>query len=361
MPGAGRARIETGSAAVADLGVAAVARPTMSQREALDRVDLSIDIAPQRGLLLQNPILVASGTFGYGVEYGEVVDVQRLGAICCKGTTLRPRAGNPPPRVAETPGGMLNSIGLQNPGVEHVAREYAPHFDRMGCAVIVNIAGADADDYVHCVRVLDKAAGIAGYELNISCPNIAHGLDLGRDPDAAARVTAAVRAVTERCVVVKLSPNVTDIGAVAAAVESAGADAVSAVNTFIGMKIHRHARRPVLPGAGTGGLSGPAIKPLALAAVAAVRGAVRIPVIGVGGISDAGDAVDFLIAGADAVQVGTATFSDPAAGLRIVDGLAEYVQATGVTRLSELRWSPPGGAGAVRDGIVAEPEPTGER
>jgi dihydroorotate dehydrogenase (NAD+) catalytic subunit len=233
---------------------------------------------------------------------------------------------------------MLNSIGLQNPGVEHVAREYAPHFDRMGCAVIVNIAGADADDYVHCVRVLDHAAGIDGYELNISCPNIAHGLDLGRDPHAAARVTAAVRAVTERCVVVKLSPNVTDIGAVAAAVESAGADAVSAVNTFLGMKIDRRSRRPILPGAGVGGLSGPAIKPLALAAVAAARRAVRIPVIGVGGITDTDDALDFFVAGADAIQVGTATFVDPSASIRIVAGLTDHLARTGLSHPPELRW-----------------------
>ena len=235
---------------------------------------------------------------------------------------------------------MLNSIGLQNPGVEHVAREYAPRFAQWRCAVIVNVAGATVDEYVDCVRILDGAPGIAGYELNISCPNIAHGLDLGRDPQEAARVTAAVRAVTQRCVIVKLSPNVTDIAAVAAAVESAGADAVSAVNTFVGMKIHRHLRRPVLPRAGTGGLSGPAIKPLALAAVAAVRGAVRIPVIGIGGISDAGDAVDFLVAGADAIQVGTATFADPSAAVRILDGLREHLVEAGLSRPRELRWQP---------------------
>jgi dihydroorotate dehydrogenase (NAD+) catalytic subunit len=238
---------------------------------------------------------------------------------------------------------MLNSIGLQNPGVEYVAREYAPLFARWRCAVVVNVAGADVDEYVDCVRVLDRVDGVAGYELNISCPNIAHGLDLGRHPAAAARVTAAVRAVTERCVVVKLSPNVTDIGAVASAVESAGADAVSAVNTFIGMKIHRHARRPVLPRSGTGGLSGPAIKPLALAAVAAVRAAVRIPVIGIGGITDPGDAVDFLIAGADAVQVGTATFAEPATAHRVIEGVADHLARAGLSRPAELRWQPDSG------------------
>lgn len=297
-----------------------------------------------RGLLLANPVGLASGTAGFGFELAELIDLDRIGALYTKGTTRFPRAGNAPPRVAETAGGMLNSIGLQNPGVDHVAREYAPAFGQWRCAVIVNVAGAGVDEYVDCVRILDRVEGIAGYELNISCPNIAHGLDLGRDPQEAARVTAAVRAVTERCVVVKLSPNVTDIGAVAGAVESAGADAVSAVNTFIGMKIHRHARRPVLPRGGTGGLSGPVIKPLALAAVAAVRAAVRIPVIGVGGISDSGDAVDFLIAGADAVQVGTATFADPATANRVVDGLADYLANAGMSRPADLRWRSEGEA-----------------
>ncbi|MFI5312975.1 MAG: dihydroorotate dehydrogenase [Candidatus Dormibacteria bacterium] len=299
-------------------------------------LDMRVDLG--RGLRLANPVGLASGTAGFGFELAELIDLDSIGAVYTKGTTRLPRAGNAPPRVAETAGGMLNSIGLQNPGVDHVAREYAPRFTQWRCAVIVNVAGASVDEYVDCVRILDRADGVAGYELNISCPNIAHGLDLGRDPQGAARVTAAVRAVTERCVVVKLSPNVTDIAVVAGAVESAGADAVSAVNTFIGMKIHRHARRPVLPRAGTGGLSGPAIKPLALAAVAAVRAAVRIPVIGVGGISDTGDAVDFLIAGADAVQVGTATFADPATASDIVDGLADYLAQAGLSRPSDLRW-----------------------
>lgn len=299
-------------------------------------LDLSVDLAG--GLRLANPVGLASGTAGFGFELAELIDLDRIGALYTKGTTRLPRAGNAPPRVAEVAGGMLNSIGLQNPGAEHVAREYAPQFARWRCAVIVNVAGASIDEYVDCVRILDRADGISGYELNISCPNIAHGLDLGRDPALAARVTSAVRAVTERAVIVKLSPNVTDIASVAAAVENAGADAVSAVNTFVGMKIHRHSRRPVLPRAGTGGLSGPVIKPLALAAVAAVRAAVRIPVIGIGGITDTGDAVDFLIAGADAVQVGTATFADPAASIRIVDELPGHLESAGVSRAEELRW-----------------------
>ncbi len=302
-------------------------------------IDLSVDLG--RGLRLANPVGLASGTAGFGFELAELTDLDAVGALYTKGTTRVARAGNAPPRVAETVGGMLNSIGLQNPGVEHVARVYAPQFAQWRCAVIVNVAGATINEYVDCVRILDGAPGIAGYELNISCPNIAHGLDLGRDPQQAARLTAAVRAVTERCLVVKLSPNVTDIGAVARAVESAGADAVSAVNTYVGMKIHRQLRRPVLPRAGTGGLSGPAIKPLALAAVAMVRSVVRIPVIGIGGIGDIGDAVDYFVAGADAIQVGTATFADPGAAVRIAVGLAEQLADVGASRPVELRWRQP--------------------
>ncbi len=302
------------------------------------RADLTVDLG--RGLRLANPVGLASGTAGFGLELSELIDLDRVGALYTKGTTRLPRAGNPPPRIAETDAGMLNSIGLQNPGVEHVAREYSGHFARLRCAVIVNVAGAGAAEYVECVRILDAVDGVAGYELNISCPNIAHGLDLGRDPAQAARLTEAVREVTERCVVVKLSPNVTDIAAVARAVEAAGADALSAVNTFVGMKIHRHARRPVLAQAGVGGLSGPAIKPLALAAVAAVRSAVRIPVIGIGGITTVEDALDHLIVGADAIQVGTATFTDPATAVRIVDLLGDHLSSAGLSHCSELRWRP---------------------
>lgn len=291
-----------------------------------------------RRLVLRNPVTLASGTAGYGFELSQLTDLTKLGALFTKGTTRWPRTGNAPPRVAEVPGGMLNSIGLHNPGVEHVASEYAPRFAALGCAVIVNVAGADIEEYVHCVRILDSAGGIDGYELNISCPNIARGLDVGRDPAAAARLTGAVRTVTERHLTVKLSPNVTDIAAVARAVEQAGADAISAVNTFVGMKIHRHTRRPVLPGAGTGGLSGPVIKPLALAAVAAVRRTVHIPVIGIGGITDCDDTIDFLIGGADAVQVGTATFADPGAALRIATELPSRLLEMGAGAPVDLRW-----------------------
>jgi dihydroorotate dehydrogenase (NAD+) catalytic subunit len=301
-------------------------------------LDLRVDLG--RGCVLPNPVGVASGTFGYGFEFEQLTDIQRLGAVYTKGTTPLPREGNPPPRVAETAGGMLNSIGLQNPGVEVVARDYAPRFAQWRVPVIVNVAAATVEEYVHCVRVLDGAVGIAGYELNISCPNIAHGMDFGLDPAAAGRVVQAVRGATQRCLVVKLSPNVTDIGAVARAVEDAGADAVSAVNTYVGMKVHLGIRRPVLPNRGTGGLSGPAIKPLALAAVARVRAAVRIPVVGVGGIASAADALEFFVAGADAVQIGTANFADPGIALRVLEEITDAGERMGLSRLTELRWQP---------------------
>jgi dihydroorotate dehydrogenase (NAD+) catalytic subunit len=289
-----------------------------------------------RGLVMPNPVGVASGTFGYGIEMQELVDISLLGAIFTKGTTRLPRPGNAPPRVAEVTAGMLNSIGLHNPGVEHVAAAYAPQFARWPIPVVVNVAGATVDEYVEIVRLLE-VDGIAGYELNISCPNIAHGLDFGKDPAAAARVTEACRVVTDRCLLVKLSPNVSDIAAVARAVEAAGADAISAVNTFVGMKIHLPTRRPVLPRNGTGGMSGPAIKPLALAAVSAISAAVNIPVMGMGGICTADDALEFVVAGASAVQVGTATFVTPTAATDVAAGLDGALARIGGADLASLR------------------------
>jgi dihydroorotate dehydrogenase (NAD+) catalytic subunit len=281
--------------------------------------DQRIDLG--RGLVLPNPVGLASGTAGYGFEIGKLIDLNRVGALYTKGTTPHPRAGNRPPRVAETDGGMLNSIGLQNPGIDWVVEEHAPHFARWTCAVVVNVAGASVADYVQCVSRIGAVAGIAGIELNISCPNIARGLDFGRDPSQAAGLVAAVRVVTPLHVMVKLTPNVTDIAEVARAVQDAGADSISAVNTYLGLKIHPASALPVLPG-GAGGLSGPAIHPLALAAVAQIRAAVTIPVIGVGGIVNTESAFDFLALGADAIQVGTVNFVDPAAAVRMVDGLA---------------------------------------
>ena len=281
--------------------------------------------------MLPNPVGLASGTAGYGFELEQLIDIQRAGALYTKGTTRLPRAGNAPPRVAEVTAGMLNSIGLQNPGVRWVREIYAPRYVHWRIPVVVNVAGENADDYVHCVQQLEDANGIAGIELNISCPNIAHGMDFGRDPGAAAALVSAVRAVTERHVMVKLSPNVTDIAAVARAVADAGADSVSAVNTYIGTKIHRAGGRPVLPH-GSGGLSGPAIHAQAVAAVALVCAAVSIPVVGVGGITDTASARDFLVSGAVAVQVGTASFVDPWTATNIAAGLEELREAPATPR-----------------------------
>jgi dihydroorotate dehydrogenase (NAD+) catalytic subunit len=279
------------------------------------RVDLG------RGLVLHSPVGLASGTAGYGFEIGRFCDLDRIGALYTKGTTPLPRAGNRPPRLAETDSGVLNSIGLQNPGIDWVVEEYAPVFARWKCAVIVNVAGSAVADYVHCARRIGTVAGVAGIELNISCPNIAHGLDFGRDASQAARLVAAVREATPLHLMVKLTPNVSDVSLVAHAVEAAGADSISAVNTYVGMKIHASTAASVLP-EGTGGLSGPAIRPLALAAVARIREAVRIPVVGVGGIVDIDSARSFLAVGADAVQIGTINFVDPTAAQRIAEGLA---------------------------------------
>jgi dihydroorotate dehydrogenase (NAD+) catalytic subunit len=301
-------------------------------------VDMSVDLAPQRPgeLVLRNPILVASGTFGYGIEYGEVVDVQRLGAICCKGTTLKPRFGNEPPRVTETPAGMLNSIGLQNPGVDAVIDKYAARWASWQVPVIVNVAGESIEDYVEVVRRLDGVPGVAGIELNISCPNVGKGgLQFAVDREAAGAVTAAVRAATELPLMVKLSPNVADVRAIAKAIEDAGADAISAINTLSGMAIDRGRRRPLL-GNTYGGLSGPAIKPVALRVVYEVAQAVRVPIVAVGGISALDDVIDFLLAGASAVQVGTALFADPGLPVRLVDELAAWSAERGLNSFREI-------------------------
>jgi len=301
-------------------------------------VDLSVDLAPARpgALALRNPILVASGTFGYGVEYGEVVDVERLGAICCKGTTLRARFGNEPPRVTETPAGMLNSIGLQNPGVDAVIEKYAALWATWPTPVIVNVAGESIEDYVTVVRRLDGVPGVAGIELNISCPNVGKGgLQFAVDREAAGAVTAAVRHATDLPLMVKLSPNVADVRAIAKAIEDAGADAISAINTLSGMAIDRRRRRPLL-GNTYGGLSGPAIKPVALRVVYEVAQTVRVPVVAIGGVSGLDDVLDFLMAGASAVQVGTAIFADPTLPERLIDELAAYCAERGLASFREL-------------------------
>ena len=337
----GRPRIETGASAVADLGVPIIARPSLAEREALDRIDLSVELAPargahERGLRLANPVMVASGTFGYGVEYGEVVDVQRIGAICCKGTTLRPRAGNPPPRVTETPGGMLNSIGLQNPGVDAVIEKYGSVWQGWKVPVIVNVAGESIEDYVEVARRLDGVPGVAGIELNISCPNVGKGgLQFAIDRDAARAVTAAVRRATELPLLVKLSPNVADVRPIAKAIEDAGADAICAINTLSGLAVSADRTRAFL-GNTYGGLSGPAITPVALRVVYEVAQVVSIPIVAIGGVTSLADVLDFLACGAVAVQVGTAIFADPELPVRLGDELRAECLARGLSSYAPL-------------------------
>lgn len=289
--------------------------------------DLRVEIA---GLKLKNPVMVASGTFGYGREYARFYDLSRLGAVMVKGVSLEPWAGNPTPRIAETPAGMLNAIGLQNPGVEHFLKVDLPFLREFDTAVIVNIIGRTVEEYAAVTRRLSEAEGVHAIEINISCPNIKEGgLQFGSDPVQAARVVRAVKEATHLPVIPKLSPNVTDIAAMARAVEDAGADAVSLVNTFLGMAIDVKRRRPVLANT-FGGLSGPAIRPLAVRMVWQVYEAVRIPIIGMGGIMTADDALEFILAGARAVAVGTANFIRPLAALEVIEGLEAYVQESGL-------------------------------
>src|SRR5438270_1586983 len=301
-----------------------------------ERPDMTVDLG--RGLVLRSPVMVASGTFGYGFDAPQV-DRTALGAIVSKGTTLRPREGNAPIRIAETPSGMLNAIGLQNPGVDSVARVYAPRWASWDVPVIVNVAGDSVDEYVAVASRLDGVAGVAGLELNISCPNVESGLQFGIDPKMAAEVTRAVRSVTELPLIVKLTPNVTDIVAIARAVEDAGADAVSAINTYVGTAIDVRRRHPILS-RGSGGLSGPAIKPLALHAVWQVAAEVHIPVIGVGGIMGAEDALEFLLAGAAAVQLGTVNYVRPDAARLVRDGIEAYAADSGLSDLGDIALRP---------------------
>jgi len=301
-------------------------------------MNLAVQLAPKhhRGLLLANPVMTASGTFGYGTEYGHVFDIHGLGAIVCKGTTLEPREGNPQPRVAETACGLLNSIGLQNIGVDALIREKAPIWASWRVPVIVNIAGETINDYAKVASKLEGVAGVSAIEVNISCPNLkAGGAEFGAEPKSAASVVAAVKAATSLPVLVKLTPNTSDIVKVAVAVAEAGADAVSLINTIRGMAIDIAGRRPLL-GNITGGLSGPAIKPVALYMVYEVAGAVAIPVIGCGGITTANDAIEFIMAGASAIQVGTANLTNPRAPLEVLEGIEEFLRKEGISSLAEL-------------------------
>ena len=300
--------------------------------------DLSVQLAPQnkRGLLLSNPVMTASGTFGYGTEYAEVINIQRLGAIICKGTTLKPRPGNPQPRLWETASGVLNSIGMENIGIDALIKEKAPLWAEWKMPVIVNILGETIEDYARLAKRLDRVASVSGIEVNISCPNIsAGGLEFGASPRSAAEVTAAVKAKTTLPVIVKLSPNVTDIAEIALAIEEAGADAISLINTLRGMAIDIKSRKPVL-GNVSGGLSGPAIKPVALYMVYQVARKVKVPVIGCGGIVSVNDALEFIMAGASAVQVGTANFTNPCIPLDIIDGIERFMKKEGIRRITEL-------------------------
>ncbi len=302
-------------------------------------VDLSLELgtATPRPLTLRNPVMPAAGTFGYGVEYARLLPLDRMGAVITKSTTLRPRSGAPMPRWVETPSGMLNAIGLNNPGLDRVLRTYAPKWEGLGAPIIVSIAGESVEEYAEVAARLEETESVAALELNISCPNVHQGgMLFGQDPRQAAAVTGAVRAVSTLPVVVKLTPNVGGIGHVAVAVETAGADAVCLVNTFSGLVIDTSTRRPAL-GYGRGGLSGPAIRALAVGLVWEVAQVVSVPVIGLGGITRADDALQFIMAGASAVQVGSATFARPTTVVEVAEGLAHWMGRNGVSALSEIR------------------------
>ncbi len=304
---------------------------------------LSVRIGP---LGMPSPVGVASGTFGYGSEYEGLVDVDSLGALYTKAVTLEPRPGNAPPRIVETPAGMLNSIGLANPGVESFVRDKLPDLRMRACPVVVNVAGSTEAEYLEVIARIEAAAGpwspdaprsgVDGYEINVSCPNVRHGgLAFGTDPAQVERLTRALRDRTSRCLIVKLTPNVADIGSIAKAAEAGGADAVSCVNTLVGMAIDVERRRPMLA-MGTGGLSGPAIRPVGVACAYKASRAVRIPVIGLGGIMGAEDALQYLLAGARAVQVGTGNFVDPRTAARVAEGILAWMERNGVARVEDI-------------------------
>lgn len=287
-------------------------------------------------LTLRNPVMTASGTFGYGLEYADLVDLGQLGGIIVKGTTLQPREGNPYPRMAETPQGMLNCVGLQNKGVDYFCEHIYPQVQSLPTQVIVNVSGNNPEDYAECARRINELEHIPAIELNISCPNVKHGgMAFGTSPEGAASVVKAVRAVYDKTLIVKLSPNVTSITDIALAAEAEGADAVSLINTLMGMAIDAEKRKRVLS-IGTGGLSGPCVKPVALRMVWQVARAVHIPVIGLGGISNAVDAVEFLLAGASAVEIGTANFVDPTISAQVAQGIDEYLERHGFRSVKEI-------------------------
>jgi dihydroorotate dehydrogenase (NAD+) catalytic subunit len=299
----------------------------------MKKMDLSIKIGNKT---LSNPVGVASGTFGYGSEYETLIDLSRLGTIYTKAVTLEPREGNEIPRIVETPSGILNSIGLANVGVARFLSEKLPALAEFPGAIIANVAGSTEDEYAEVVERLETAPRLWGYEINVSCPNVKHGgLAFGTDPQQIERLTKKIRGLTKRPLIIKLTPNVTDITVIAKAAEAGGADAVSCINTLIGMVIDTAAKRPVLP-AGTGGLSGPAVRPVGVGMTYRVSRAVKIPVIGIGGIMCADDAMQYLLAGASAVQVGTGTFVDPSIPVSVLEGIEEYCRKENVADIEDL-------------------------
>lgn len=295
--------------------------------------DMTVKLA---GLTLRNPVMTASGTFGYGREFAEYVDLETIGAFVTKGLSLKPRAGNPTPRIVETPGGMLNAIGLQNVGIEAFITEKVPFLRSVNTPAIVNFFGSTVDEYAELAGRLDGIPEVAGLEINISCPNVKEGgIVFGTDPACASRVVSACRDATSKPLIVKLSPNVTDVVVMARACADAGADALSLINTLTGMAIDLNRRRPVLANV-TGGLSGPAIKPVALRMVWQVARAVNLPLIGIGGIMNAVDALEFILAGATAIQVGTASFVTPSVASDIAEGMESWLVENGVARVTDL-------------------------
>lgn len=295
--------------------------------------DLKVNIGK---LSLKNPVMTASGTFGYGEEYADFIDLNRLGAIIVKGTTINHREGNPYPRMVETPSGMLNAVGLQNKGVKYFVNTIYPRIKHLDTEIIVNVSGAKVEDYIAVCEILNELDGINAIELNISCPNVKQGgMAFGTTTEGASQVVRAVRDVYSKTVIVKLSPNVTNIADIALAVESEGADSVSLVNTFLGMSIDVESRRPHLSTT-TGGLSGPCIRPIAVRMVYQVANAVKIPVIGLGGIMNGRDALEFILAGATAVQVGTANFVDPTTTIKIIDYIEDYLNRHSYSSIREI-------------------------
>ena len=295
--------------------------------------DLSVNIG---NLNLKNPVMTASGTFGYGVEFEDFVDLEQIGGIIVKGTTLNHREGNPYPRMAETPSGMLNAVGLQNKGVDYFVEKIYPKIKDINTNMIVNVSGSDIESYVKTAERINELENIPAIELNISCPNVKQGgMAFGVTPDGAAEVVSAVRKAYDKTLIVKLSPNVTNIAEIARAVEAAGADSVSLINTLLGMAIDAEKRKPILSTI-TGGMSGAAVKPIALRMVWQVAQAVKIPVIGLGGIMNWRDAVEFLLAGATAIQIGTANFIDPAITVKVAQGIDDYLNRHGFTSVKDI-------------------------